>query len=505
MQISLSNVTYAYPASLEPVLRSVSITFPEGWTGVLGDNGCGKTTLAKIACGMIEPDSGTVARTGFAAFCAQEADVEPEALLDFASDFGHEARLIRSALRIEDDMPWRFDRLSFGERKKLQIAVALWRRPDVLVLDEPTNHIDHDAREHLSDALSRYSGVGILVSHDRELLDALADQCVSFEAEGVVVRPGGFSAARDQATIERTATMRERKTAKRDLARLSSEKGNRAREAARSKARASKRGISAKDHDAKDKIDRARVSGQDGSRGRLSAQMDARLDTARSRVEEAFVAKRYDGDLRIDASPSERKVLLRIEPTVIPCGTSVLSVPRLYVESADHIGIVGPNGAGKTTLVRHLLALLAKDVRALVVPQEPDEAERAAVLERAAALSDADRGRVLSTVAQLNSNPRRILEGDGASPGELRKLMLAIGMLEAPQVIVMDEPTNHLDLHSVEALERALASYRGALLLVSHDRPFFAACTSRTWTVRDGAVHDDGPALPDPDRVPPSR
>lgn len=93
-------------------------------------------------------------------------------------------------------------------------------------------------------------------------------------------------------------------------------------------------------------------------------------------------------------------------------------------------------------------------------------------------------------MAQLNSKPDRILEGGSASPGELRKLMLALGMLDRLELIVMDEPTNHLDLHSVEALERALASYPGALLLVSHDRAFLTACTNRIWEVRDGVVRE---------------
>ena len=490
MQITLSGVTYAYPASPEPVLNGVTVTFSQGWTGLLGDNGCGKTTLAKIACGIIEPDAGAVSRVPYAAFCAQEADAEPDALFDFAADFGREAREIRRVLRIEDDMPWRFHGLSCGEQKKLQIAVALWQRPDALVLDEPTNHIDREARAQLAHALSRYRGIGILVSHDRELLDALADRCASFEAGRIAIRPGGFSSAHAQASIERTTAARERKAAKENLARLAAEKDARTHEAARAKARMSKRNINPKDHDAKGKIDLARFTGQDGARGKLSTQMDARLAAARERVEAAFVAKRYDGDLWLDARPSERKTILRIEPSAIPCGEGALSVPQLFVGNADHIGIVGPNGAGKTTLVRHLLALIADDVPALVIPQEPDERAQAAAMERVASLSDAEKGRVLSIVAQLNSNPDRILDGGRTSPGEMRKLMLATGMLDEPQIIVMDEPTNHLDLHSVEALEQALTAYPGALLLVSHDRPFLNACTSRTWAVGDGKVQE---------------
>lgn len=490
MQIALSGVSYAYPSAADPILNNVSVTFPRGWTGLLGDNGCGKTTLAKIACGLIEPDTGSVTRGLFAIMCAQETDIAPDGLADFALDFGREAREVRRIFRIEDDMPWRYAELSCGEQKKLQVATALWQRPDALVLDEPTNHIDHAAREQLACALRRFDGIGILVSHDRELLDALAERCASFEAGKLVVRPGGYTAAHGQAELERATAVRERKAAKENLARLAAEKDARAHEAARAKARMSKRKIDPKDHDAKGKIDLARVSGQDGVRGRLSAQMDARLAAARDRVVAAHVEKRYDGDLWLDARPSPRKTLARIEPAAIPCGEGTLDVPKLFVGNTDHVGIVGPNGAGKTTLLAYVRTLLDPAIALLDIPQEPTEHRRATALARAAALSPAERGRVLSVVAQLNSRPDRLLEGGRTSPGELRKLMLALGMLDRPELIIMDEPTNHLDLHSTEALERALSAYPGALLLVSHDRAFLQACTNRTWEVEGGAVRE---------------
>lgn len=490
MQITLSGVSYTYPSAVEPILKDVSITFPQGWSGLLGDNGCGKTTLAKIVCGMIEPDAGTVTRGLFALMCAQETATSPDGLSDFALDYGREARELRRIFRIEDDMAWRYDELSCGEQKKLQVAATLWQRPDVLVLDEPTNHIDHEAREQLTCALRRFNGIGILVSHDRELLDALAERCVSFEAGGLTVRPGGYTAVHSQAELERATMVRERKAAKDSLARLAAEKDARAHEAARAKARMSKRHLDPKDRSAKAMIDLARYTGQDGARGKLSAQMDTRLASARERVANARVEKRYNGDLWLDARPSPRKTLARIEPAEIPCGEGALALPRLFVGNTDHIGVKGPNGAGKTTLLEHVRALLDPEIPLLDIPQELDTAQRAAVLARADALSDAERGAVLSIVAQLNSRPDRILEGGSTSPGEMRKLMLALGMLDRPELIIMDEPTNHLDLHSTEALERALAAYPGALLLVSHDHAFLDACTDRIWEVRGGIVRE---------------
>lgn len=497
MQLMLSGVRYAYPAAREAVLDNVTITFPTGWTALLGDNGCGKTTLAKIACGLLTPDAGSVTRGLVCAYVAQDADEPPEALTDFALDYGREARELREAFRIEDDMPWRFDELSFGERKKLQVAVALWDRPDVLVADEPTNHLDADARAELGAALARFRGIGILVSHDRDLVDALASRCASFEPGGIVVRPGGYSAAHDQAELERATVAAERTAAKKELARLAAEKDARAHEAARADARRSKRGLDPRDRDARGKIDLAIFTGKDGQAGRLSSQMDARVAAAQERLAAARVTKRYDGDLWMDAEPARRRTVLHVPAATIPCGPKgTLEIPELWVGSTDHVGIVGPNGAGKSTLLAHLRVLLTRaagagqGVEVLDIPQELPAEARGAVVGRVAALTPAERGRVLSTVAQLNSDPDRILEGGRTSPGELRKLMLAEGILRHPQLIVMDEPTNHLDLHSTEALERALAAYPGALVLVSHDRRFLSACTTRTWEIRDGHLRE---------------
>lgn len=112
-------------------------------------------------------------------------------LYDFACDYGDEARRLRERLGIGDDMPWRFSRLSCGEQKKIQVAVALWRSPDLLVLDEPTNHVDAACKAQLIEVLRGFKGVGLLVSHDRGLLDELASSCLMCEFGVWTMRPGG--------------------------------------------------------------------------------------------------------------------------------------------------------------------------------------------------------------------------------------------------------------------------------------------------------------------------
>ena len=198
--------------------------------------------------------------------------------------------------------------------------------------------------------------------------------------------------------------------------------------------------------------------------------------------------KRYDADIWLDASPSRRKVLLRMEPQLLALGGEaqngeVLSIPALHIGNTDHIGLTGNNGTGKTTLVKRIVANLSPGTRTLYIPQEPNEAQRTSAVATLRDLPSNKRGRALSIVAQLNSEPERILEGGDISPGEMRKLMLALGILDEPELIIMDEPTNHLDIGSTEALERVLAAYPGALLLVSHDTALIEAATQILWHI----------------------
>lgn len=224
MPIVLSDVTFAYPRATKPLIHNLSLTFAIGWTCLLGDNGCGKTTLAKLAAGLLEPQQGTIQRLDYVAWCPQDPQQAPEALLDFACAYDPLARSLRSRLALQDDMPWRFAQLSCGEQKKLRVAVALWQQPGALILDEPTNHIDHQARRQLLEVLQQFKGTGILVSHDRQLLGLLGNRCACFEQGRVILRPGNYSVVRAQMELERRSAAHERKSATRELNRLAAEK-----------------------------------------------------------------------------------------------------------------------------------------------------------------------------------------------------------------------------------------------------------------------------------------
>jgi ATPase subunit of ABC transporter with duplicated ATPase domains len=158
-QLNLQAVEFAHPGMTAPLFTDLTVQFPSGWTGIVGPNGAGKTTLLKVAMGELTPQGGTVQRQGLALYVAQRTDEPPEFFEDFI--WAPDAGLLKARLRVGDDWPERWATLSHGERKRAQIAVALWREPAVLALDEPSNHIDAEACRLLREALQDFGGIGL--------------------------------------------------------------------------------------------------------------------------------------------------------------------------------------------------------------------------------------------------------------------------------------------------------------------------------------------------------
>ena len=243
----------------------------------------------------------------------------------------------------------------------------------------------------------------------------------------------------------------------------------------------------------------ARSAGAKTLRGwaesRLGGEV-ARLRTAADRAREGVEV--VDAPVQLGRSvfagytPAPRPVILSLDTPELRAGEHVLATDvHVALRRGEHVRLAGANGAGKTTLLRALLNAGAADARHLFhLPQETSTLDADAVAASVRALDPATRGRVLSLVAALGADPARVMASGQPSPGEVRKLQLALGLGRHVWALVLDEPTNHLDLPTIERLEPALAAFPGALLLVSHDDAFAAACTGSTWHLDAGRLRN---------------
>ena len=482
MFVTVHHLSYRYDGADGRALDDVSLVFAPGWTGIVGPNGAGKSTLVDCVCGVMSPDQGSVSPQIHGTLCEQSTASPPSTLQDFACDYRSVAMKLRVMLEIEDDWLWRYESLSHGERKRIQIACALAAEPQVLALDEPTNHLDVSARAFVSRALASFKGVGLLVSHDRTLLDDLARSCVFLEAGRAIAIPGSYTQARRELDLRQETVRTARRQARSELVRVKAESARRDGVAARTDARRSARHLDRHDHDGRARIKLAVYSGQDGKAGRISSQMDKRIEAIEKRIE-GFDAKKVPrGSLELDTCPAVRKVLAHLPADTLPLGDGrSLHHPDLHVGNEDRIGFVGDNGSGKSTLLNVLLRRVTLSEGVAYLPQEVSDKEVHALLAELHELSPADRGRMLSIVARLESPPSRLLDGRELSPGEVRKLLLARSLLASPHLIVMDEPTNHLDIRSIEALQEVLDGCACALVLVSHDERFLEELVDTRW------------------------
>jgi ATPase subunit of ABC transporter with duplicated ATPase domains len=483
--VALRDVTIAHPNAAAPLLVDLSVTFPRGFTGILGANGAGKTSLLRVLAGELAPVTGRVEVPFECVFCEQRTDAPPDRLGNWLDDWRAEALDLQRRLGIEPDFLARWDTLSHGERKRAQIGCALWQEPALLAIDEPTNHVDAGARDVLIDALRRFTGVGLIVSHDRELLDELCSQSLWLDPPRALLVPGGYTRAREQRALNRESAIRAREDAVRERARIDHALAQRRAEASRADHKRSKRGLARKDHDAKGRRDAAIVSGKDGQAGRLTRQLEGRLRHSEARVASARVEKSHPTGIWVPGSRSRRDILLTLEGGRLPLGGGRrLHFPDLTLAADARIGLTGANGAGKSTLLRHLLAhCRIPGERIVYLPQEVDAAAARSILDAAGALPHGRLGEVLNIVSRLGSRPERLLESRMPSPGELRKLLLALGIVRAPELIVLDEPTNHLDLPSIEALEAALEQCPSSLLLTTHDPRLLERLTRSRWHI----------------------
>ncbi|MBR1911031.1 MAG: ABC-F family ATP-binding cassette domain-containing protein [Treponema sp.] len=499
MSIHITKLHFSYPQSHEHLFEDFTLSIQDGWTCIAGSNGCGKSTLLKLLAGMLNADEGCISVDGCPptadnsiVYCAQETAEIPENLYAAFWSSDNETRRFFSMLCITEDMLERYDTLSGGEKKRIQIACALADQPKVLLLDEPTNHLDSQTVQMLCTALKSYNGIGIMVSHDRTFADALCCRTVYLYNESIAFAggrdctvfesyPSGLSKALElrQSDAEQSRGEWEKLNAKASSERQRSAKL--ASENQKAQARLSKKTVNPHDHDTQAKIDAARISGKDRSSGDAKARLETQI--RQTEAERDCIKKSLCRKEGFSVAEADFSKPIIIEEKLLHAGAYELQVPHLELSRKTKIALTGQNGTGKTLFIRHVISFLEQSNRlneVMYLPQEIDDALQHEILDEFHECNEEEQGEILSTLYRLGSEPKRLarIEETTLSPGELRKLMIALAVQKPLSLLIMDEPTNHMDIKSVLALEHALASLNCALIAVSHDKNFLQAISN---------------------------
>lgn len=490
------------------LFENASFTLHHGnRVGVVGANGAGKSSLFALVLGELQPDAGEleVPQGWVMAHVAQEVPSSEQSAVDYVLDGDRELRALEAELaalgRDEDGLRFaqlhaRYDGIggyqararaarllnglgftagdehrpvnhfSGGWRMRLNLAQALMCRSDLLLLDEPTNHLDLDAVLWLQDWLRAYPGTLLLISHDRDFLDAVTDRIVHLENGSATLYSGNYSAfemrraevlSQGQAAFERQ---------QREIAHVRAF------------------------------VDRFRAKATKARQAQSRLKALARMETiAKAHVDSPF-------DFRFRPCHKLPSPLLCLREASVGYGlNAILADVQLSLGPGDRVGLLGANGAGKSTLIKTLAGELplisgtrikAQEVRIGYFAQH--QIEQLRIDE--SPLWHLQRLDNQTTDKELRSFLGGFgFQGDAAlanvaplSGGEKARLVLALLVYQRPNLLLLDEPTNHLDLEMRHALSLALQDFEGALVVVSHDRYLLRTVADEFWLAGDGRL-----------------
>jgi ATPase subunit of ABC transporter with duplicated ATPase domains len=505
--ITLSDVGLRWPDG-STALTALSGSFGSGRTGLVGANGAGKSTLLRLVAGILTPTTGRIVTTGDVAYLPQTltlhhgttvaellgiaakmaalraieaGDVDERHFDVLGDDWDIETRAdeaLRDVGLSAADLDRRVDEISGGEAMLVAITGLRLRRTPITLLDEPTNNLDRNARARLTRLVETWPGTLVIVSHDTSLLEHV-DDTAELHGGRLTVFGGPYSAWREHLDREQNAAAQAARTAEQAV---KLEKRQRIEAETKLARRARTAKTNNENRKAAKIVMNQWASNAQVAAGKLRAEAADRISSAQQTLDAAESRVRDDEHIHLelpdpDVSHGRRIAELR--------GTN-----RTFVlQGPERVALVGPNGVGKTTLLEDLVlrrparsgaasaALLTERVGYL--PQRLDNLdEQASALENVSAAASAVAPGVLR-----NRLARLLLRGDSVhrpvhtlSGGERFRVSLARLLFADPpaQLLVLDEPTNNLDIQTADQLVDALGSYRGALLIVSHDDAFLA-------------------------------